>query len=102
MATVNTSHVHPVNIAEGGDPAVHLVLKVEELGVRQLPELSHLRPGTQCTGSRCWSLTEDIIKTIVHCLGLQWKVLSRFLVKEILKINFKESYIVSFFRKNEV
>ena len=36
-----TSNIHPVNIAERGDPAVHLVLQVEELGVRQLPELSY-------------------------------------------------------------
>ena len=85
--TGHTSNIHPVNIAERGDPAVHLVLQVEELGVRQLAQLSYLWPGSQSTGSRGRSLTEDIIKTIVHCLGLQWKMLFNFLFKfkEFLK-----------------
>ena len=75
----NTSHIHPVNIAEGGNPPVHLVLQVEELGVRQVAQLSHLGPRSQSTGSRCGALAEDIVKTIVHCLGLQWKIFLKIL-----------------------
>ena len=69
VGAAGTSHVHPVNIAEGGDPPVHLVLQVEVLGVGQLPELLWSRAeGTRC-GS--WTLSEDVIESKVHCLGLQ-------------------------------
>ena len=71
----NTLHIHPVNIAQGGDPPVHVVLQVEELGVRELAQRPNLRAGPKGAGSRCWALAEDIIKTIVHCLGLQWESL---------------------------
>ena len=81
IVATNTSHVHPVNIAERGDPPVHVVLQVEELGVGELPQLPHLRPDYQGAGSGCWTLAEDIIKTIVHCLGLQWEMLFMFLFK---------------------
>ena len=68
---LQTLHVHPVHVAEGGDPAVHVVLQVEELGVSQLPELPQLQPGLQGARGGCGALAEDVIKPIVHRLGLQ-------------------------------